>query len=156
MCLRYFNVFGPRQALDDEYAVVIPKFITCMLKDEQPPIYGTGRQSRDFTYVSNVVQANILAAKKTNLFPRLRRGIPPFAGKGGVFNIASGKDYTILELVRILNKLMNKDIKPVFLSPRAGDVLRTLADLSKSKSILDFKPRIDFIKGLELTINYFK
>jgi len=154
VCLRYFNVFGPRQALDDEYAVVIPKFITCMLKDEQPPIYGTGRQSRDFTYVSNVVQANILAAKKAN--SSRSSGIPPFAGKGGVFNIASGKDYTILELVRILNKLMNKDIKPVFLSPRAGDVFRTLADLSKSKSILDFKPRIDFIKGLELTINYFK
>jgi nucleoside-diphosphate-sugar epimerase len=151
VCLRYFNVFGPRQSLDDEYAVVVPKFITCMLRGEHPPIYGTGKQSRDFTYVSNVVQANILATKKAN-FSR-RSGIPPFAGKGGVFNIASGKDYTILELVRILNKLMNKDIKPVFLNPRAGDVFRTLADLSRSKSILAFLPKIDFIKGLELTIN---
>jgi nucleoside-diphosphate-sugar epimerase len=143
VCLRYFNVFGPRQSLDDEYAVVVPKFITCMLRGEHPPIYGTGKQSRDFTYVSNVVEANILATKKANL-------------KGQVFNIASGKDYNILELVRILNKLMNKDIKPIFLSSRAGDVFRTLADLSRSKSILAFLPKIDFIKGLELTINYFK
>ena len=141
VCLRYFNVFGPRQSLDDEYAVVVPKFITCMLRGEHPPIYGTGKQSRDFTYVSNVVEANILAAKKANL-------------KSGVFNIASGKDYTVLELVKILNILMKKKIKPVFLEPRPGDVFRTLADLSRSKSILAFLPKIDFIKGLELTINY--
>ena len=92
-CLRYFNVFGPRQSLDDEYAVVIPKFITCLLKNQQPPIYGSGKQSRDFTYVANVVEANILATRKNNL-------------KGEVFNIAGGKDYSILELVKILNKIL--------------------------------------------------
>ncbi len=140
--LRYFNVFGPRQSLDDEYAVVIPKFITCMLQNESVPIYGSGKQSRDFTYVSNVVEANILAARKANC-------------NGGVFNIASGKDYSILELVKILNKIMDKDIKPSFFKPRPGDVFRTLADLSKAKKILGFEPKINFLKGLNLTVEYF-
>lgn len=142
-CLRYFNVFGPRQALDDEYAVVIPKFITCMLNDEPPPIYGNGRQSRDFTYVANVVQANLLSAKKLK-------------SKGGVFNIASGRDYSVLELAQILNKLMKKEIKPTFLKPRPGDVFKTLADLSRSKKILGFRPKIDFVEGLKLTVEWFK
>jgi UDP-glucose 4-epimerase len=141
--LRYFNVFGPRQSLDNEYAVVIPKFIACMLKDEPTPIYGSGRQSRDFTYVDNVVEANILAAKKMN-------------SKGEVFNIAGGKDYSILELVKILNKIMKKNISPKFLNPRPGDVFRTLSDLSKSKKILGFRPKIDFLEGLNLTVEYFK
>jgi nucleoside-diphosphate-sugar epimerase len=140
--LRYFNVFGPRQSLDDEYAVVIPKFISCMLRDEPAPIFGTGKQSRDFTYVSNVVQANILATKGNF--------------KGKVFNVASGKDYSILELVKILNKILKKDIKPVFLKIRPGDVFRTLADLSESKNILGFTPGIDFREGLKLALEYFK
>lgn len=143
VALRYFNVFGPRQALDDEYAVVIPKFITCILNDEPPPIYGTGRQSRDFTFVANVVEANILAAKTKGL-------------NGQVFNIASGRDYTILELVKILNKIMKKDIRPKFLKTRPGDVFRTLSDLSRSRKILGFKAKIDFIKGLNVTVEYFK
>jgi UDP-glucose 4-epimerase len=141
--LRYFNVFGPRQSLDDEYAVVIPKFIHCMLKNEHPPIFGTGRQSRDFTYIDNVVQANILAAQKHNL-------------QGRVLNVASGKDYSVLELVEELNKLMMSNIKPVFLQPRPGDVLRTLADLSRVKRILGFQPKINLSLGLRLTLEYFK
>jgi nucleoside-diphosphate-sugar epimerase len=141
--LRYFNVFGPRQSLDDEYAVVIPKFINCALNDEPPPIYGTGRQSRDFTYVANVVQANILAIQKGKL-------------KGDVFNVACGKDYTILELLKILNKIMHKNIKPIFLEPRPGDVFKTKADISGAVKILRYKPKIDFLKGLELTVRYFK
>jgi len=141
--LRYFNVFGPRQSLDDEYAVVIPKFITCMLKGQPAPIYGSGRQSRDFTYIDNVVGANILATKKAN-------------ANGGVFNIGNGKDYSILELVKILNKIMKKDIRPKFLSPRPADVFRTLSDLSRSKRILGFRPKVDFLEGLNLTVEYFK
>ncbi len=141
--LRYFNVFGPRQSLDDEYAVVIPKFIHSILNEEQPPIYGTGKQSRDFTYVANVVQANLLAAKKLK-------------SKGGVFNIASGRDYSVLELAQILNKLMKKEVKPIFLKPRPGDVFKTLADLSRSKKILGFRPKIDFVEGLKLTVEWFK
>jgi nucleoside-diphosphate-sugar epimerase len=141
--LRYFNVFGPRQALDDEYAVVIPKFIHCLLKDEPPPIFGTGKQSRDFTYIDNVVEANLLACKNKNF-------------KGEVFNVASGKDYTVLNLVETLNKIMRKNIKPVFLDPRPGDVFRTLADLSQAKGKLGFRPRVDFLKGLKLTVEYFR
>jgi len=129
--------------VDDEYAVVIPKFICSMLKDEPPPIYGTGRQSRDFTYIQNVVEANIMAAGKRTL-------------QGRVFNIASGRDYSVLDLVRILNRLLSKDIKPVFLKVRPGDVYRTLADLSSSRSSLGFKPKVDFIEGLKLTLEYFK
>jgi nucleoside-diphosphate-sugar epimerase len=143
VALRYFNVFGPRQALDDEYAVVIPKFINCMLKDEAPPVYGTGRQSRDFTFISNVVEANLLAARRARL-------------KSGVFNIASGRDYTVLELVSFLNKILGKRIKPVFLKKRPGDVFRTLADLSRSKNILRFAPKINFIRGLSITVDYWR
>ncbi len=142
--LRYFNVFGPRQALDDEYAVVIPKFITCLLKNESPPIYGTGRQSRDFTYISNVVEANILAMRKANSL------------KGEVFNIAAGRDYTILELVKILNKLKHKDLKAVFLPKRPGDVFKTQASLTGAKKILGFQPKINFVEGLKLTLEWFE
>lgn len=140
--LRYFNVFGPRQSLDDQYAVVIPKFINCMLKDKNPPIYGNGRQSRDFTFVSNVVKANLLAVSSQI--------------KYGVFNVASGKNYSILQLVRILNKLMGKKLKPIFLEKRAGDVFKTLADLSQAKRKLGFYPEIDFIHGLKITLEYWK
>ena len=141
-CLRYFNVFGPRQALDDEYAVVIPKFIHCLLNDEPPPIYDTGKQSRDFTYIDNVVEANFLAANVPNL-------------KWGVFNIANGHDRTVLELVSLLNKIMKKNIQPVHLPPRPGDVFKTLADISQAKEILGYQPKIDFREGLARTVEWF-
>lgn len=141
--LRYFNVFGPRQSLDDEYAVVIPKFISCMLREEPVPVYGSGRQSRDFTYIDNVVSANILAAGKTNI-------------SAAVLNIAGGRDYSILELVKMLNKIMKKNIKPKFLKARPADVFRTLADLSEAKRILGYYPKTDFLKGLNLTADYFR
>jgi nucleoside-diphosphate-sugar epimerase len=140
--LRYFNVFGPRQSLDDEYAVVVPKFIHCIMRGENPPIYGNGRQSRDFTFVDNVVEANILAAEK------------PCTGK--VFNIASGRDRTVLELASNLNRIMGKDIKPVFLDKRPGDVFKTLADISQAGKFLGFRPRVDFLEGLKRTVEYFK
>jgi len=143
VCLRYFNVFGPRQALDDEYAVVIPKFISCLLKNQRPPIYGTGRQSRDFTYVDNVVQANILAT-------RLDRP------KGEIFNVSSGKDHTILSLVNILNEIIHKNIRPIFLPKRQGDVYRTRASLARSREILNFNPKVNFVDGLKKTVEYFK
>ena len=143
VALRYFNVFGPRQSLDDEYAVVIPKFINCLIKGEHPPVYGSGRQSRDFTYVKNVVEANILSTKA-------------HISKYALFNIASGKDYSVLELIKILNHLLKKNIKPDFLNKRAGDVFKTLADLSKARKLLGYSPRFDFIKGLGITIDYWK
>jgi nucleoside-diphosphate-sugar epimerase len=142
-CLRYFNVFGPRQALDDEYAVVIPKFIHCIMHDQQPPIFGTGKQSRDFTFVKNVVNANLLAARNMRL-------------RGEVFNVASGKDYTILKLAQILNSILGKNIRPKLLPIRPGDVFKTLADLTRSKKMLGYRPAVDFVEGLRQTVEYFR
>jgi nucleoside-diphosphate-sugar epimerase len=143
VALRYFNVFGPRQALDDEYAVVIPKFIHCILNDQQPPIFGTGKQSRDFTYIDNVVQANILAATTPDI-------------KFDVFNVANGKDNTVLDLVAKLNKIIGRDIKPKLLDVRPGDVFRTCADISKIKKVLKYAPVVEFEEGLRRTVEYFK
>lgn len=141
VCLRYFNVFGPRQSLDNKYSVVIPKFIACMLMNKAVPIYGSGRQSRDFVYVEDVVKANMLALKKTK-------------HKNQVFNIASGENYSILELVKVLNNIMGKNIKPRFLSPRQGDLFRVPADISSAKKDLGFYPRVSFIDGLKLTLEH--
>lgn len=143
VCLRYFNVFGPRQALDDEYAVVIPKFVHCILRDEPPPIFGSGKQSRDFTYIDNVVEANILAATAPDI-------------KHEIVNVANGKDNTVLELLALLNKIIGKNIAPEFLPLRPGDVFRTRADISKIRKILRYEPRIGFEEGLRKTVEYFK
>jgi len=143
IALRYFNVFGPRQCLDDEYAVVIPKFINCLLNNQPPPIFGNGRQSRDFTFVQNVVEANLLALKAKRI-------------KYGVFNVAGGKDTTVLDLVKILNKILGKDISPLLKSSRPGDVFRTLADIGLSRKQLKFKPAVDFVTGLKITVDYWK
>ena len=142
VCLRYFNVFGQRQALDDEYAVAIPKFIHCILRDEQPPIFGTGKQSRDFTFIENVVQANILAATVPGI-------------KHEVFNVANGKDNTVLELVDSLNKIIGKNIQPKLLPVRAGDVFRTCADISKIRKKLGYEPAVSFEVGLKKTVDWF-
>lgn len=141
-CLRYFNVFGQRQALDDEYAVVVPKFIHCILNDEQPPIFGTGKQSRDFTYIENVIQANILAATVPGI-------------KHEVFNVANGKDSTVLELVDSLNKIIGKNIQPKLLPVRPGDVFRTSADISKIRKKLGYEPVVSFEAGLAKTVDWF-
>ncbi|MFA5311517.1 MAG: SDR family oxidoreductase [Candidatus Omnitrophota bacterium] len=139
--LRYFNVFGPRQPLDDEYAVVVPKFINAILNNQRPPIYGNGKQSRDFTFVSNVVNANLLAARNIGL-------------NHGVFNIASGKDYSVLDLAKMINAILSKNIKPLFLKKRPGDVFRTLADLSNAKVKLKYKPQYNLSRGLRITVDY--
>ncbi|MCK9595480.1 MAG: SDR family oxidoreductase [Candidatus Omnitrophica bacterium] len=143
VALRYFNVFGPRQALDDEYAVVIPKFINCIMRDKQPPIFGTGKQSRDFTYIDNVVQANILAATAGKI-------------KHEVLNVAAGKDTTVLQLVDMINEILGKQVKPELLAVRAGDVFRTNADISRIARILDFKPAVSFNEGLKKTVDWWQ
>jgi len=163
-CLRYFNVFGPRQALDDEYAVVIPKFIHCILHNEQPPIFGTGKQSRDFTYIDNVVEANILAATRhceasQNSLCHCeepRRGDEAISKTfREVFNVANGQDNTVLQLVDFLNRIIGKNIKPKFLPVRPGDVFRTSADISKLKIKLGFAPKVNFEEGLRRTVAWF-
>ncbi|MFH1782421.1 MAG: SDR family oxidoreductase [Candidatus Omnitrophota bacterium] len=141
--LRYFNVFGPRQSLENEYAVVVPKFITCMLKDQSPPVHGDGLQTRDFTYVKNVVQANIKAATMPNI-------------KCEVLNIACGSSYSVLDIVKYVNKILKKDIKPRFEPTRPGDVKNTLADIKRAKKLIGFMPELGFEEGLRKTIEYFK
>ncbi len=142
VALRYFNVFGPRQAVDDEYAVVIPKFITSIMDDESPPIYGTGRQSRDFTYVKNVVKANLLSATVPGI-------------KQEVFNVAYGCDHSVLGLVEIINSIAGKTVEPEHLPERQGDVFRTLADISRIKERLGFDPEVDFEQGMKATFEWF-
>lgn len=143
VCLRYFNVFGPKQSLDDEYAVVIPKFIYSFIHDEQPPIFGTGKQSRDFTYIDNVISSNLLAATTPGI-------------KHEVFNVAIGRNNTVLQIVSSLQKIFSKKIEPKFLSPRAGDVFKSHADISKIKKVIDYKVLVDFDEGLKKTVDYFK
>jgi len=143
VCLRYFNVFGPRQNPEGEYAAVVPKFIRALLRGEQPVIYGDGRQSRDFTFVENVVQANILAMRA--------RGA---AGK--TFNIACGRSHTILHLLHTLEEITGRRARPKFLPPRKGDIRHSLADISLAKMILSYSPKIGFEEGLRKTAEWFE
>jgi UDP-glucose 4-epimerase len=143
VALRYFNVYGSRQSLDDEYAVVIPKFITCLLKEERPPIYGDGDQERDFTYIENVVEANILALLRPDI-------------EGEVFNIGNGSPNSVNQLLEFLNRIIGKNIKADYLPPRPGDVRKTHADISKATKLLGWQPRIGFYEGLEKAVEWFK
>lgn len=142
VALRYFNVFGPKQALDDEYSAVIPKFINCILNNEPPPIFGNGKQSRDFTYIDNVVSANIIAATTPGL-------------KHEVFNAAVGKEYSVLDIVNGINKILGKNVAPKFLPVRAGDIFRSNSDISKFQRMTPYKPLVSFEDGLQKTVDYF-
>jgi nucleoside-diphosphate-sugar epimerase len=139
--LRYFNVFGPRQDPASEYAAVIPKFITAMLGGESPTIYGDGTQSRDFTYVNNVVTANLLAATAPDMV-------------GRVFNAAVGTRYTLLELVTMLNEILGTHIEPISGPPRPGDVKHSQADISLIKEY-GYQVQVDFREGLQKTVDWF-
>lgn len=141
--LRYFNVFGPRQSLENRYAVVVPKFITCLLKGGSPPIYGDGKQERDFTYIANVVEANILALGQEGV-------------AGEVFNIASGSPKSVNSLLEVLKEVIATDAEPVYLEKRPGDVFKTEADITKAARLLGWQPKIDFRPGLEKTIEWFR
>jgi UDP-glucose 4-epimerase len=137
--LRYFTVFGQRQDPTSEYAAVIPKFITSVLNNKPPTIYGDGEQSRDFTFVKYVVEANILAAE---------------SDATGVFNIACGGRITINKLVDMINEILGKDVKPVYVASRAGDIKHSLADISRAKSF-GYEPKSNFKEGLKETIRWF-
>lgn len=141
--LRYFNVFGPKQSLENEYAVVIPKFITSMLYDENPPVYGDGLQERDFTFVDNVIEANICAVAASGV-------------AGEVINVACGVATQVLGIVDSLNAILKKNIKPKLMPKRPGDVLKTLADTTKLKRKLGIKKMIGFEDGLKRTVEWFK
>ncbi len=143
VCLRYFNIFGPRQDPFSQYAAAIPNFITRMVKEETPVIFGDGEQSRDFTYVENVVEANILASKAAGV-------------SGEFFNIACGERTTVNSLVENINKVLDKEIKPSYVDMRPGDIKHSFADISKAKKILKYEPSVPFSEGLRNTILWFK
>ncbi len=142
VCLRYFNVFGPNQDPTSQYSAVIPKFIKAINDNKQPVIYGDGTQSRDFTFVTNNVEANLLACTAE-------------AVAGEVFNIACGVKYTLLELVTEINKVLGKDIKPVFDKDRSGDVKHSMADISRAQELLKYRVKVDFAEGIRKTVEHF-
>jgi len=143
VCLRYFNVFGPRQDPKSEYSAVIPRFITAMLRGERPTIYGDGHQSRDFTYVANVVHGNLLAADAKDV-------------SGMVFNMANGRTTSLLELLAALRHHLELDIQPMHDPARIGDVRESLADITQARAYLDYESQIDLDEGLRLSIDYYR
>jgi nucleoside-diphosphate-sugar epimerase len=143
VAIRYFNVFGPRQDPRSQYAAVIPNFIAALLRGEPPVIFGDGEQSRDFTYVDNVVEANILAMDAP-------------AAAGRVYNVACGERITLNQLVDELRDLIGSDLEPVFAAERAGDVRHSLADISRARRDLNFEPTTRLRDGLSRTIEHFR
>lgn len=142
--LRYFNVFGRRQDPNGAYAAVIPKFIKMLLNDEQPTINGDGQQSRDFTYIENVIEANLKAC------------LAPNEANGEAFNIAYGGREYLLDIYYDLTKALGKNIEPKFGPERKGDIKHSNADISKAKRLLGYEPEYDFKKGLNEAIEWYK
>ncbi len=143
VCLRYFNVFGPRQDPHSHYAAVIPKFIFSMMDGVAPVIFGDGRQSRDFTYVTNVVNANLAACKADGV-------------AGMVINVAAGENHDLLELTQIIKRLLGSDLEPEHAPARTGDVRHSLADISRARKYLDFEVGVGFEGGLALLVDLAK
>ena len=142
VALRYFNVFGPNQDPTSQYSAVIPKFIKLMREDKEPVIYGDGTQSRDFTYVDNVVYANLLACNSEK-------------APGEMINIACGESYTLLDLVKMINEILVKNLEPRFAPERPGDVKHSLASIDKARELLGYNVKVDFKEGLTRTIDFF-
>lgn len=142
--MRYFNVFGRRQDPHGAYAAVIPKFIMQLMKDERPTINGDGRQSRDFTYIENVIEANLKAC------------LAPSSAAGQAFNIAYGGREYLIDIYSELNRALNKNIEPIFGPDRVGDIRHSNADISKARKLLGYNPEYDFAKGLNEAIEWYK
>ncbi len=145
VCIRYFNVFGPRQDPNSQYSAVIPLFITAMLAGRQPTIYGDGHQSRDFTFVENVVHGNLLAADAK-----------PELVCGRTFNVANGRSTSLLQLIGLLNEYLGTSIKPVHAPARVGDVKESLADITQARQRLAYEPQVTFEDGLKRSIDYYR
>jgi UDP-glucose 4-epimerase len=145
VCLRYFNIFGPRQDPSSPYSGVLAKFITQMLKGEQPTIFGDGTQSRDFTYIENVVSANLLAAKASAA-----------QVNGEVFNIATGTRFDLNQTFHVLKKIIGFPGEVKYAPERAGDVKHSLADLSRTEKQLGYKPLVNFEEGLRRTVEWYR
>jgi UDP-glucose 4-epimerase len=141
--LRYFNVFGPRQDPSGPYAAVIPLFIKAILAGRQPVIFGDGQQTRDFTFVENVVRANLLAAEASG-------------AAGQVFNVGSGVACSLLDLLNELNAIMGTKVEPVFQPERAGDVRDSLAEVSRAREVLGYEAGVSFGEGLKRTVEFYR
>jgi UDP-glucose 4-epimerase len=142
--LRYFNVFGPRQNPQSQYAAVIPRFITAILRDQSPVIFGDGSQTRDFSHVENVIHANVLACEA------------PKEALGQSFNIACGGRISLLDLVDTANKILGKNVKPKFDPARPGDILHSQADITKAEKLLGWKPVLNFSEGIAKTVAWYQ
>jgi UDP-N-acetylglucosamine/UDP-N-acetyl-alpha-D-glucosaminouronate 4-epimerase len=143
VCLRYYNVFGPRQDPSSQYAAAIPLFVSALLRDEAPGIFDDGEQSRGFTYIENVLNANWLAAnaKETH---------------GEALNISTKNAVTVNTVVNTIKELLGKDITPKYLPPRFGDIKHSLADVSRAKEVIGYEPKIDFDEGIRKAIDWYK
>lgn len=141
--LRYFNVFGPRQDPNSLYSAVIPRFIDRVIQGKSPVIYGDGKQTRDFTYVEDVIQANLAASQASS------------KALGKTYNIAGGKSISLLQLLEEIKKILHSNIPPIFEAPRPGDVRDSLACIERAKKDLGFSPKYTFQAGLEKTVRYF-
>ena len=141
--IRYFNVFGPRQDPKSQYAAVIPKFITEILAGRRPTIFGDGKQSRDFTYIDNIIHGNLLAADAP-------------AAVGKTINVACGESFDLLQLMAGINKALGTNVEPVFEPARAGDVRDSLADISLARKLLKYEPVVGFEEGLKRTVDYYR
>jgi nucleoside-diphosphate-sugar epimerase len=145
VCLRYFNIFGPRQDPSSPYSGVLAKFITQMLRGEQPAIHGDGEQSRDFTYIDNAVDANLLACTA-----------PAQKAAGEMFNVATGRRVTLNETFKALQGLTGYKGQPKYGPERGGDIKHSLADISKAEAGLGYKPKVDFEEGLRRTVEWYR
>ena len=141
--LRYFNIFGPRQDPESQYAAVIPRFVQALLEGRQPVIYGDGLQSRDFTYVENVVEANLLASEAD-------------AASGRAFNVACGGRYSLLDLLDKLKQILGSSIEPIHEAPRAGDVRDSQAAIEAAQNALGYRVKVGFDEGLRRTVEWYK
>jgi nucleoside-diphosphate-sugar epimerase len=141
--LRYFNVFGPYQDPASQYAAAIPAFVTSILRDQSPVIYGDGEQSRDFTFIENVVEANLCAARAAQT-------------AGQMVNIACGERITVNEIIRLINQIVGKSVAPRYVPSRTGDVKHSLADIQLAGKLIGFRPVVNFRQGLEIAIDWYK
>ncbi len=145
VALRYFNIFGPRQDPSSPYSGVLAKFITMMLNGQQPTIFGDGEQSRDFTYIDNAVEANLLACQA-----------PAAQVAGKVFNVATGRRITLNETFKLLQQLTSYSGSAIHAAERGGDIKHSLADISAAEQSLGYKPRVDFEEGLRRTVDWYR
>ena len=141
--LRYYNVFGPRQDPNSQYAAAMPLFVSALLRDESPMIFDDGEQSRGFTYIDNVLEGNWLAAqiKETH---------------GEAVNISTVDAVTVNTVVKTITELLEKDIKPVYVPPRPGDIKHSLADVSLAKEVIGYEPKISFAEGIRMAIDWYR